>query len=228
MSAWKECADIQTADMLALPTPAVVYENVLLKPSSIQKEMVASLAKRAEIIHAGGVDSSIDNMLKVTNDGRKLALDQRLINPMLPENLDSKANACVAKTFAIWEETAAARLTQVIFCDLSTPKNDGSFNVYDDIREKLVAKGVPREEIAFIHEANTDAKKAALFSKVRSGQVRIIIGSTSKMGAGTNIQTGSSPCIIWMFHGVPQMWSSRKEEFSVRATRMKLFAFSAI
>ena len=188
MSAWKECADIQTADMLALPTPAVVYENVLLKPSSIQKEMVASLAKRAEIIHAGGVDSTIDNMLKVTNDGRKLALDQRLINPMLPENLDSKANACVAKTFAIWEETAAARLTQVIFCDLSTPKNDGSFNVYDDIREKLVAKGVPREEIAFIHEANTDAKKAALFSKVRSGQVRIIIGSTSKMGAGTNIQ----------------------------------------
>ena len=188
MSAWKECADIQTADMLSLPTPAVVYENVLLKPSSIQKEMVASLAKRAEIIHAGGVDSSIDNMLKVTNDGRKLALDQRLINPMLPENPDSKANACVAKTFAIWEETAADRLTQVIFCDLSTPKSDGSFNVYDDIREKLVAKGVPREEIAFIHEANTDAKKAALFSKVRSGQVRIIIGSTSKMGAGTNIQ----------------------------------------
>ena len=188
MSAWKECADIQTADMLSLPTPAVVYENVLLKPSSIQKEMVASLAKRAEIIHAGGVDSSIDNMLKVTNDGRKLALDQRLINPMLPENPDSKANACVAKTFAIWEETAADRLTQVIFCDLSTPKSDGSFNVYDDIREKLVAKGVPREEIAFIHEANTDSKKAALFSKVRSGQVRIIIGSTSKMGAGTNIQ----------------------------------------
>lgn len=188
MSAWKECADIQTADMLSLPTPAVVYENVLLKPSSIQKEMVASLAKRAEIIHAGGVDSSIDNMLKVTNDGRKLALDQRLINPMLPENPDSKANACVSKTFAIWEETAADRLTQVIFCDLSTPKSDGNFNVYDDIREKLVAKGVPREEIAFIHEANTDAKKAALFSKVRSGQVRIIIGSTSKMGAGTNIQ----------------------------------------
>ena len=188
MSAWKECADIQTADMLSLPTPAVVYENVLLKPSSIQKEMVASLAKRAEIIHAGGVDSSIDNMLKVTNDGRKLALDQRLINPMLPENPDSKANACVAKTFAIWEETATDRLTQVIFCDLSTPKSDGSFNVYDDIREKLVAKGIPREEIAFIHEANTDVKKAALFSKVRSGQVRIIIGSTSKMGAGTNIQ----------------------------------------
>ena len=188
MSAWKECADIQTADMLQLPTPDVVYENVLLKPSPAQKELVASLAERAERIHAGGVDSSIDNMLKVTNDGRKIALDQRLINPMLPENPNSKANACVEKTFEIWQETAADRLTQVIFCDLSTPKADGSFNVYDDIREKLVAKGVPREEIAFIHEANTDAKKAALFAKVRSGQVRVILGSTSKMGAGTNIQ----------------------------------------
>ncbi len=188
MSVWKECADIQTADMLALPTPDAVYENVLLKPSDIQKELVASLAERAEKIHGGGVDSSIDNMLKVTNDGRKLALDQRLINPMLPENPNSKANACVEKTFEIWEETADKKLTQVIFCDLSTPKADSSFNVYDDIREKLVAKGVPREEIAFIHEANTDAKKAALFAKVRTGQVRVILGSTSKMGAGTNIQ----------------------------------------
>lgn len=188
MSAWKECADIQTADMLQLPTPDVVYENVLLKPSPVQKELVASLAERAERIHNCGVDSSIDNMLKVTNDGRKLALDQRLINPMLPENPNSKANACVEKTFEIWQETAVDRLTQVIFCDLSTPKADGRFNVYDDIREKLVAKGVPREEIAFIHEANTDAKKAALFAKVRSGQVRVILGSTSKMGAGTNIQ----------------------------------------
>ncbi|MBE5956697.1 MAG: helicase SNF2 [Lachnospiraceae bacterium] len=188
MSVWKECADIQTADMLALPTPEAVYENILLKPSDIQKNLVASLAERAETIHNGGVDSSIDNMLKVTNDGRKLALDQRLINPMLPENPNSKANACVDKTFEIWEETADKKLTQVIFCDLSTPKSDGSFNVYDDIREKLVAKGVPREEIAFIHEANTDAKKANLFAKVRTGQVRVIIGSTSKMGAGTNIQ----------------------------------------
>lgn len=188
MSAWKECADIQTADMLQLPTPDVVYENVLLKPSPVQKELVASLADRAERIHAGGVDSSIDNMLKVTNDGRKLALDQRLINPMLPENPNSKANACVEKTFELWQKTAADRLTQVIFCDLSTPKADGSFNVYNDIRDKLMAKGVPHEEIAFIHEANTDTKKATLFSKVRSGQVRIILGSTSKMGAGTNIQ----------------------------------------
>lgn len=188
MSVWKECADIQTADMLALPTPEAVYENILLKPSDLQKELVASLGERAEKIHAGGVDSSIDNMLKVTNDGRKLALDQRLINPMLPENPNSKANACVDKTFEIWEGTAKERLTQVIFCDLSTPKADGTFNVYDDIREKLVAKGIPREEIAFIHEANTDAKKAALFAKVRTGQVRVILGSTSKMGAGTNIQ----------------------------------------
>lgn len=188
MSVWKECADIQTADMLALPTPEAVYENILLKPSDVQKDLVASLAERAETIHNGGVDSSIDNMLKVTNDGRKLALDQRLINPMLPENPNSKTNACVDKTFEIWEDTADKKLTQVIFCDLSTPKSDGSFNVYDEIREKLVAKGVPREEVAFIHEANTDAKKAALFAKVRTGQVRVIIGSTSKMGAGTNIQ----------------------------------------
>lgn len=188
MAAWKECADIQTSDMLNLPTPKVEYENVLLKPSDTQKEIVASLGERAELIHKGGVDSSIDNMLKVTNDGRKLALDQRLINPLLPENPQSKSTACAEKAFKIWEETAEKKLTQVIFCDLSTPKGDGTFNVYDDIKNKLISKGIPEEEIAFIHDAHTDAQKANLFAKVRSGEIRIILGSTSKMGAGTNIQ----------------------------------------
>lgn len=190
MSAWKECADIQTADMLNLPTPEALYENVIVAPSNEQKEMVASLADRAESIHAGAVDPSVDNMLKVTNDGRKIALDQRLANPLLPDHPGSKVNACVGRTFQIWTDTAEQKLTQVIFCDLSTPSGKGKseFNVYDDIKAKLIARGVPAEEIAFIHDANTEVQKATLFSKVRSGQVRVILGSTSKMGAGTNIQ----------------------------------------
>ena len=190
MSAWKECADIQTADMLNLPTPEAIYENVIVPPSEEQKAMVASLAERAETIHAGAVDPSVDNMLKVTNDGRKIALDQRLANPLLPDHPDSKVNACVDRTFQIWTDTAEQKLTQVIFCDLSTPSGKGKneFNVYDDIKAKLISKGVPEEEIAFIHDANTEVQKATLFSKVRSGQVRVILGSTSKMGAGTNIQ----------------------------------------
>lgn len=188
MSVWKESADIQTSDMLNLPTPTPVYEDVLVKPSPEQQELVASLGDRAERIRNGGVDPSIDNMLTITNDGRKLALDQRLINPMLPDFPDSKVNACVQNIYQIWEETTPQLLTQIVFCDLSTPKGDGSFNVYDDIREKLVARGIPREQVAFIHEASTDAQKEALFAKVRNGQVRVIFGSTFKMGAGTNIQ----------------------------------------
>lgn len=190
MSAWKECADIQTADMLNLPTPEAIYENVIVPPSEEQRALVASLAERAETIHAGAVDPSVDNMLKVTNDGRKIALDQRLTNPLLPDHPGSKVNACVDRTFQIWTDTAEQKLTQVIFCDLSTPSGKGKseFNVYDDIKAKLIARGVPAEEIAFIHDANTEVQKATLFSKVRSGQVRVILGSTSKMGAGTNIQ----------------------------------------
>lgn len=188
MSVWKETADIQTSDMLNLPTPSPVFENIVVPPSDAQKEMVAALGERAEAIHSGLIDASEDNMLCVTNDGRKLALDQRLINPLLPDDPGSKVNACVSKTFKLWEETCEEKLTQVIFCDQSTPKGDGSFNVYDDIKQKLISRGVPPEEIAFIHDADTDTKKAALFTKVRSGQVRVILGSTSKMGAGTNIQ----------------------------------------
>ena len=150
--------------------------------------MVESFAERAEMVRSGGVDATIDNMLKITNDGRKCALDQRLINDMLPDEGDSKVNRCVENAFEIWKETAPQKSTQLIFCDLSTPKNDGTFNVYDDVREKLVGRGIPREEIAFIHEATTEAKKAELFAKVRSGQVRILLGSTPKLGAGTNIQ----------------------------------------
>lgn len=188
MSVWKETADIQTANMLNLPTPTPIFENIVVPPSDAQKEMVAALGERAEAIHNGLVDASVDNMLCVTNDGRKLALDQRLINPLLPDDPGSKVNSCISKTFELWEKTAEAKLTQVIFCDQSTPKGDGSFNVYDDIKQKLISRGVPPEEIAFIHDADTDTKKAALFAKVRSGQVRVILGSTSKMGAGTNIQ----------------------------------------
>ena len=188
ISLFKEAADIQTADMLNLPVPEAEYINEVLKPSEEQEELVSSFAERAEIVRAGLVEPYEDNMLKITNDGRKCALDQRLINDMLPDFADSKVNRCVKNAFDIWEETADKRSTQLIFCDLSTPKADGSFNVYDDVREKLVEKGVPREEIAFIHEAGTEAKKAELFAKVRSGQVRILLGSTQKLGAGTNIQ----------------------------------------
>ena len=188
MAAWKECADIQTSDMLNLPTPKPLYENVIVSPSEIQKDMVAELAQRAEAIRNHTINSEQDNMLCVTNDGRKLALDQRLIDPRLPDDPGSKVNACVEKTFQLWQDTAADKRTQVIFCDQSTPKSDGSFNVYDDIKAKLISRGVPEKEIAFIHDASTDAQKSMLFSRVRSGQVRIILASTAKMGAGTNIQ----------------------------------------
>lgn len=186
-SVFKEAADIQTPDMLKLPVPDADYENVVLKPSAEQKEMVSSLADRAERVR-GGIDPKIDNMLKITNDGRKLALDQRLIDDTLPDNENSKVNVCVSKAFEIWERTKDQSLTQVIFCDLSTPKGDGKFNVYDDLKEKFMQKGIPEKEIAFIHDADTEKKKTELFAKVRSGSVRIIIGSTAKMGAGTNIQ----------------------------------------
>ena len=185
---FKESADIQTADMLNLPVPEAEYINEVLKPSPEQEDLVSTFADRAEMVRSGAVEPREDNMLKITNDGRKCALDQRLINDMLPDYPDSKVNRCVENAFDIWQETVQNRSTQIIFCDLSTPKNDGSFNVYDDVREKLVAKGIPREEIAFIHEAGTETKKAELFAKVRSGKVRILIGSTPKLGAGTNIQ----------------------------------------
>ena len=188
ISLFKESADIQTPDMLKLPVPEAEYENVTLKPSEAQKEMVQSLADRAERVRNRMVDSSVDNMLKITNDGRKLALDQRLMNDMLPDDPNSKSSVCVEKAFEIWEQTADKRSAQLIFCDLSTPKGDGTFNVYEDIRDKLIAKGVPPEEIAFIHDANTETRKAELFGKVRSGQVRFLLGSTQKMGAGTNVQ----------------------------------------
>ena len=188
ISLFKESADIQTPDMLKLPVPEAEYENVVLKPSEHQKEMVASLAERAEAVRDRRVEAHIDNMLKITNDGRKLALDQRLINDMLPDDDNSKATTCVDKAFEIWEDTREQKSAQLIFCDLSTPKGDGTFNVYEDIRDKLIAKGVPKEEIAFIHDANTETRKAELFAKVRSGQVRFLLGSTAKMGAGTNVQ----------------------------------------
>lgn len=188
MQMFREVADIQTADMLKLPVPKVNYHNIKTKPSDIQTEMVASFAKRAEKVRARLVEPNIDNMLKITNDGRKLALDQRMIDPMLPDDPDSKVNACVDNVYRIWEEHADTKATQLVFCDLSTPKNDGTFNVYDDMREKLIARGIPAEQIRFIHEATTDAQKKELFGKVRSGEVRVLFGSTPKMGAGTNVQ----------------------------------------
>ena len=189
MSMFKEVADIKTSDQLHLPVPEAKFETVVAKPSEIQKEMVQELSKRAAEIHSGAVDASVDNMLCVTNDGRKIGLDVRLMNPMLPDDPNSKLNVCVQNVLKIWEEGKEQKLTQLLFCDLSTPKNDGNFNVYEDIRKKLIAAGVPENEIEFIHNADTEAKKAALFSKVRSGDVRILLGSTAKMGAGTNVQS---------------------------------------
>ena len=204
MAMFKEVADIQTADMLNLPVPKANYHNIVLKPSEQQKEMVEALGKRAERVRNGMVDSSVDNMLLITNDGRKLALDQRLLNPMLPDSDTSKINACAENVFEIWQNTADQRSAQMVFCDLSTPGKEqpiemteneqGTFemasfqNVYDDLREKLIARGIPAEEIAFIHDANTDVQKKELFGKVRSGQIRVLLGSTQKMGAGTNVQ----------------------------------------
>ena len=189
MSMFKEVVDIKTSDQLHLPVPEAKFETVVAKPSDLQKEMVQELSKRAARIHSGTVDASEDNMLCVTNDGRKIGLDVRLMNPMLPDDPDSKLNVCVQNVLKIWEEGKDQKLTQLLFCDLSTPKNDGNFNVYDDIRKKLIAAGVPENEIEFIHNADTEAKKAALFSKVRSGDVRVLLGSTAKMGAGTNVQS---------------------------------------
>ena len=189
MSMFKEVADIKTSDQLHLPVPEAKFETVVAKPSEIQKEMVQELSKRAAEIHSGAVDASVDNMLCVTNDGRKIGLDVRLMNPMLPDDPNCKLNVCVQNVLKIWEDGKDQKLTQLLFCDLSTPKNDGNFNVYDDIRKKLIAAGVPENEIEFIHNADTEAKKAALFSKVRSGDVRVLLGSTAKMGAGTNVQS---------------------------------------
>ena len=189
MSMFKEVADIKTSDQLHLPVPDAKFETVVAKPSDLQKEMVQELSKRAARIHSGTVDASEDNMLCVTNDGRKIGLDVRLMNPMLPDDPNSKLNVCVQNVLKIWEEGKDQKLTQLLFCDLSTPKNDGNFNVYDDIRKKLIAAGVPENEIEFVHSADTEAKKAALFSKVRSGDVRVLLGSTAKMGAGTNVQS---------------------------------------
>ena len=188
MNMFKEIADIKTSDQLKLPVPEAEYETVVLKPTEQQKEIVESLGERAEVVRSGGVDASVDNMLKITNDGRKLALDQRLVNELLPDNPESKIAVCAEKSYEIWKDTAAQKSAQLIFCDLSTPKGDGSFNVYDDLKQKLMEKGVPEKEIAFIHDANTEAKKTELFGKVKSGQVRFLIGSTAKMGAGTNVQ----------------------------------------
>ena len=188
MAMFKEIADIKTADMLNLPVPEAKYRNIAVKPSEMQKEMVASLAERAEQVRGGGVDSSVDNMLKITNDGRKLALDQRMLNDMLPDFEGSKINACVDNIYRIWEENADKKSAQLVFCDLSTPKNDGTFSVYNDIRKKLIERGIPESEVKFIHEADTDMKKKELFQKTRKGEVRVLLGSTQKMGAGTNVQ----------------------------------------
>ena len=189
MNMFKEAADIKTSDQLHLPVPEAKFETVVVKPSEIQQDMVKSLSERAAEVHSGAVDPSVDNMLKITSDGRKIGLDQRLMNPLTPDDPDSKLNACVDNVLRIWNETKEDNLTQLIFCDMSTPKGDGSFNVYDDIRTKLLAAGVPESEVEFIHNADTEGKKADLFSKVRSGKVRVLLGSTAKMGAGTNVQT---------------------------------------
>jgi len=188
MSTFKMVADIQTADMLNLPVPKANFHTVVITPSKWQKEMIADLAERAEKIRGGNIDPRIDNMLRVTNDGRKLALDQRIINPMLPDDPNGKVATCTDNVFRIWEEHKDKHLTQLVFSDLSTPKSDGSFDVYNDIKAKLIAKGVTEHEIAFIHQADTEAKKKELFAKVRKGQIRVLIGSTQKMGAGTNVQ----------------------------------------
>ena len=188
MSLFREAADIKTADQLDLPTPDAVFHNVVAAPTDIQKEMVQQLSERAAAVHGGNVDPKKDNMLKITSDGRKLGLDQRIINPMMPDEEQSKVNQCVENIFHIWREGEAEKLTQLVFSDISTPKGDGSFTVYEDIQRKLIERGVPESEIAFIHDANTEARKKELFAKVRSGQVRVLMGSTAKMGAGTNVQ----------------------------------------
>jgi SNF2 family DNA or RNA helicase len=188
MAMFKDVADIQTADMLNLPVSEAKYENIVVEPSDIQKELVQELSERAAKVHNRQVDVHIDNLLKITTDGRKIGLDQRLMNPLLPDFEGSNVNACTDRVFRIWEDTRVGRLTQLVFCDFSTPNKDGRFNIYDDIRAKLIRRGIPESEIAFIHEADSETKKKELFAKVRQGKVRVLFGSTSKMGAGTNIQ----------------------------------------
>jgi len=188
MSMFKDVADIQTADMLNLPVPEAKFETVVVEPSDLQKDMVKELSERAVAVHNREVDATVDNMLKITTDGRKIGLDQRLMNPLLPDFEGSKVNACIENVFRIWNETKTGRLTQLVFSDFSTPNKDGRFNIYDDIRAKLVERGIPEHEIAFIHEADTETKKKELFAKVRQGKVRVMLGSTFKMGAGTNVQ----------------------------------------
>lgn len=204
---FREVADIQTADMLNLPVPKAEYRVVSVKPSEMQREMVAELGERAERVREGLVNATEDNMLLITNDGRKLALDQRMMNELLPDYPDSKVNACVEEVYQFWEQGREKRLTQLLFCDLSTPKTDGSFSVYNDVRDKLIAKGVPPEEIAFIHDANTEVRKKELFSKVRRGAVRILMGSTFKMGAGMNVQD-----LIIASHDLDCPWRPRDLE----------------
>ena len=213
MAMFKEVADIQTADMLNLPTPIPHYKTIAVEPTEVQKEMVSDLADRAEKVRNKMVDPTVDNMLKITNDGRKLALDQRLINPLLPDDENSKVSACAREIFEIWQETTATRGTQLVFCDLSTPKNDGTFNVYTDIKEKLIASGVPESEIEFIHDADTEVKKKELFSRVRKGDVRVLLGSTPKMGAGTNVQR-----LLYASHDLDCPW--RPADLEQRAGRI--------
>ena len=185
---FRDVADIQTADMLGLPVPKADFKTVVVEPSDLQKEMVGELSERAAAVHGHRVDPTMDNMLRITTDGRKIGLDQRLINPLLPDFEGSKVNACTDNVFHVWEETKNDRLTQLVFCDFSTPNKDGRFNVYDDIRAKLLERGIPEHEIAFIHDADTETRKKELFAKVRQGKVRVLFGSTFKMGAGTNVQ----------------------------------------
>ena len=213
---FREVADIQTADMLNLPVPEVEYRVVSVKPSAMQRDMVAELGERAERVRDGMVNATEDNMLLITNDGRKLALDQRMMNELLPDYPESKVNACVEEVYNFWEQGQEKRLTQLVFCDLSTPKTDGSFSVYNDVRDKLIAKGIPPEEIAFIHDANTEVRKKELFSKVRRGAVRILMGSTFKMGAGTNVQD-----LIIASHDLDCPWRPRDVGRILRTFKIK-------
>ena len=216
MQMFREVADIQTADMLNLPVPEVEYRVVSVKPSEMQRDMVAELGERAERVRDGMVNATEDNMLLITNDGRKLALDQRMMNELLPDYPESKVNACVEEVYNFWEQGQEKRLTQLVFCDLSTPKTDGSFSVYNDVRDKLIAKGIPPEEIAFIHDANTEVRKKELFSKVRRGAVRILMGSTFKMGAGTNVQD-----LIIASHDLDCPWRPRDVGRILRTFKIK-------
>jgi hypothetical protein len=214
MTMFKECADIKTADTLNLPTPEVEFINVVAEPTEHQKEMIKELSERAKLVRDRRVDSTEDNMLRITGDGRKIGLDQRLMNPLLPDEENTKVNMCVNNIFGIWEETSPDKLTQILFCDFSTPKSDGTFNLYDDIREKLISKGVPKEEIAFIHDADSEEKKKELFAKARKGQVRVLLGSTAKMGSGTNIQDK-----LIALHDLDCPW--RPSDLSQRLGRIK-------